>query len=126
MLWAIDARTGEPREEHEVDQQPRALAASPDAIWIATGIKGKREGKILRLDRRSGSMETIDETSQPVNRLAVAGSQVLATLSYGVNNYAEDGRLVMGDGVFGELGGGGDGGGGGGGGDGGGGGGGGG
>lgn len=78
-LVALDARTGELFQEHQLHTQPSALAAEPHTVSVAVAKRLlSDQSRILALDPSSGLFEAIYDPRWWVTTLAPDGDRLLA------------------------------------------------
>ena len=114
-LTAVDRITGELRESVALSGQPRAIAIGAGAIWVGCSHQwAKHRGTIQRFHPPTGKATlAISSSPWPVDRLAVSGRSLLATMRVGGSDAGRAETGVFGGETLGDLGGLGDGGGGG-------------
>jgi hypothetical protein len=117
-LYEVDRQSASLGAPLELPGQPRALAAGPEAVWIACST-GRHRGTIERLAKPGGTLESWRQTDWNVSDLLLDGDSLLIAMSMaagppdGGGGWLDGGAHVGGLGG-GDFGGGGDGGGGGG------------
>jgi len=74
-LWGLDARTGEPRVEHPLEDVSEILAGAANGpeLWLAVrNLAG--DGRVLRVDTTTGTVTGAAEVDLPTNMLMVDGT----------------------------------------------------
>ena len=106
VLAAVDRITGELRESVALSGQPRAIAIGAGAIWAGCSHRGaKHRGTIQRFHPPTGEATlAISSSPWPVDRLAVSGRSLLATMRVGGSDAGRAETVVFGGETLGDPG----------------------